>query len=73
MDSPHYTDSERPAHEKAAVKAGLEGYQILEKTSQGFVSPARKREEYYPVFIKLQTTENDDILGLDLLSIPDIS
>lgn len=68
---PRIADSQRPAHEKAAVKEGLEGYQILEKTEQGLISPAREREEYYPVFYSEQITESDDILGLDLLSIPE--
>jgi len=68
---PRITDSERPDHEDGAVKAGLEGYKILEKTSQGLLSSARKREEYYPVYYSEQASESDDIPGLDLLSIPE--
>jgi len=66
---PRIVDSERPDHEDGAVKEGLEGYQILEQTEQGFISPTRKREEYYPVYYSEQTTQSNDILGLDLSAI----
>jgi len=68
---PRILHSDRLDHEDEAVKAGLAGYQILEKTEQGLISPARQREEYYPVFYSEQTAENDDIFGLDLSSIPE--
>jgi diguanylate cyclase (GGDEF)-like protein len=66
---PRVTGDQRTAHELAAVRDGIAGYQIKAVTLDNRVVPSPPRDEYLPI---LYSTEprTSPIYGIDLLSQP---
>ena len=56
---------ERFAHELSGTLDGIPGYQIRAVASDGSISPALERDEYFPVFYSRENLTSR-IYGLDL-------
>ena len=63
---PRITQAERTAHERAAVRDGLEGYRIKSVAPDGSLAPAANRSEYFPVFYSTELDRSSPVYGLDL-------
>jgi diguanylate cyclase (GGDEF)-like protein/PAS domain S-box-containing protein len=63
---PRVAQAERAAHEFAAVRDGLEGYQIKSAARDGKLTPSADRSEYFPVFYSTELNRNSPVYGLDL-------
>jgi diguanylate cyclase (GGDEF)-like protein len=67
--TPRVTQAERHAHELAAVRDGLPGYQIKSIAADGRLVPAADRSEYFPILYVFYSTALSGaapIYGLDL-------
>jgi PAS domain S-box-containing protein len=61
---------QRENYEIAAQQDGLKDFRIIEKTPQGNLIPASKRNEYYPIYYVEPYKGNEIALGFDLGSEP---
>lgn len=62
--------SEREAYERVAEREGHGDFRISERSAQGELVPATRREEYLPVLYVEPLAGNDGALGFDLASEP---
>ncbi|MBL8394550.1 MAG: EAL domain-containing protein [Candidatus Accumulibacter sp.] len=60
---PRVTRQQRAAHEAAARRDGLEGFQFTERDAEGRLVPAAERDEYYPVYFLEPYVGNAAALG----------
>jgi PAS domain S-box-containing protein len=67
---PYVPDTQRENYEIAAQQEGLKDFRITEKTPQGKMIPALKRDEYYPIYYIEPHTGNEAALGFDASSEP---
>ena len=67
---PRVPVSQRAAYEKAARNEAYPDFQIVERQSQGTMTPAASREEYFPVYYLEPFQGNEGALGFDLASNP---
>lgn len=65
---PRVRHSERTAFEAAARQEGLRDFQITEMDETGKKVPAKRRNEYVPVFYLEPLTGNEQALGYDIAS-----
>jgi len=65
---PRVPDAERAAYEKAARQDGLHDFQFTERTPDGNLVAAAKRDEYFPVYFVEPLKGNETALGFDLAS-----
>ena|GEM_PF-583251 len=63
---PRIARAERAAHELAAARDGLTGYQIKSAAPDGALTPSADRSEYFPVFYSTELNRNSPVYGLDL-------
>ena len=67
---PRVPGSRRREYEAAARADGLEAFQIIERSSQGHLVPAARREEHFPVYFVEPRKGNEAAIGFDLGSGP---
>ncbi len=67
---PRVPDTERAAFEAEARREGLPDFQITERTAQGVMVKADRRQEYFPVYFIEPFKGNEAALGNDLASEP---
>jgi PAS domain S-box-containing protein len=67
---PRVPEGSRSSYENAARRVGFRGFQFTERTSDGRMGPAGKREEYFPVYFVEPFKGNEKALGFDLASNP---
>lgn len=67
---PRVPREERAAFEASARAAGLEHYTIVEQGPDDRIVAAASREAYYPIRYIAPMAGHDDVLGLDLGSVP---
>jgi signal transduction histidine kinase/sensor domain CHASE-containing protein/ActR/RegA family two-component response regulator len=65
---PRVAGSQRAVFENAVRQEGMVDFRISERLSAGTLSPARQRDEYYPIYYLEPREGNEAELGLDLLS-----
>jgi diguanylate cyclase (GGDEF)-like protein len=63
---PRIARAERAAHELAAIRDGLAGYQIKSAAPDGSMIPSEDRSEYFPIFYSTQLVRGSPVYGLDL-------
>ncbi len=61
---------ERSKYETAAVRDGLADYHFAELNSQKKMTPAAKRNEYFPIYFAEPFSVSELVLGLDLSASP---
>jgi signal transduction histidine kinase len=69
---PIVPESEREAYIRRAEADGLRGFKFSEITGTSAVVPAAKRRHHLPLYFLDPYKGNEDIIGLDLASIPEI-
>ncbi len=65
---PRVLKSEREKYEEEAKRDGLEDFKITERTDQGYLVPAKKRDEYFPIYFVEPYRGNEAAVGFDLAS-----
>ncbi len=65
---PRVPEAGRAAYEAAAREDGFTGFYITEKGAGGALTPARRREEYFPVCFVEPYEGNEAAVGFDLAS-----
>jgi len=67
---PRVKDAERAEYEMLAKRDGLENFQITERRTQGSMTRAALRGEYFPVYYVEPLKGNEAAVGFDLASNP---
>ncbi len=65
---PRVPDAEREQYEQMARRDGLTTFQIAERDPNGGLTPAARRDEYFPIFYVEPLRGNEEALGFDLAS-----
>ncbi|MBD3609679.1 MAG: CHASE domain-containing protein [Gammaproteobacteria bacterium] len=68
---PVIPQSERHAYEQQARKDGFHYFSFTEKSADGRIIAARKRDQYYPVYYVEPYLGNEGVMGFDLGSNPE--
>jgi diguanylate cyclase (GGDEF)-like protein len=63
---PRITRANRVAHELAAAREGLPGYQIKSIAGDGSLAPSADAGEYFPIFYSTSESSGSPLLGLNL-------
>ena len=67
---PRVYHHQRPDYEKQAQADGFRDFRLSERQQQGFMIPAKPRDEYFPVYYINPLKGNETALGFDLASNP---
>jgi len=65
---PRVSEVQRAAYTAAARRDGFTGFDFTERNSQGVLTPAARRPEYFPVFFVEPYAGNEKALGYDIMS-----
>jgi diguanylate cyclase (GGDEF)-like protein len=63
---PRITRANRVAHELAAAREGVPGYQINSITADGSLAPSAAADEYFPIFYTTSESSGSPVYGLNL-------
>jgi diguanylate cyclase (GGDEF)-like protein len=63
---PRITRANRVAHELAAAREGVPGYQINSITADGNLAPSAAADEYLPIFYTTSKSSGSPVFGLNL-------
>jgi PAS domain S-box-containing protein len=63
---PRVADADRPSYENSACREGVDGYAIRERSADGAMIAAQRRDVYYPVLYVEPLAGNEAALGFDL-------
>jgi signal transduction histidine kinase/ActR/RegA family two-component response regulator len=69
---PRISHSQREFYEEKMTTVGFPDYHVTEESSEGVLTEAKEREEYFPVHYVEPLKRNDPRFGFDLASIPAI-
>jgi CHASE1-domain containing sensor protein len=67
---PRVSNSERARFEQTVRDAGFPGFEFTESSTEGEMTRAADRDEYFPVYYMEPLTGNERALGFDLASNP---
>jgi len=65
---PRVAEAQRGAYIAAARRDGFAGFDFTERNSQGAMTPASRRPEYFPIFFLEPFAGNEKAMGYDLMS-----